>query len=226
MTTNEERGNMAHPLLQSAAQRVLEARDQRAFIEREMIESFHTPVVCMTVVSPGATKDSSQFRIALSLAAQHLENRLQRNRIFVLEKRTRISLAGPEIYLAVSAEAHAIKQLCIEVEEELPWGRLLDIDVVTIDSHMAMHKGSPLLPLIAPSAMHREELGVAPRTCLVCNQPAFNCRAANQHSIHELNEKVDYLLATLPLMNSLMKADTCLQDGRLTEPTKLPTLPN
>ena len=64
-------------------------------------------------------------------------------------------------------------------ERLLPGGRMLDIDVMD-------RQGEPV---------GREALGLPPRQCFVCRQPAAVCVSRKVHSREEVRQRVEELLA-------------------------------
>lgn len=80
--------------------------------------------------------------------------------------------------------AERIKRRTVLLEEQLPYGRFLDIDVND-------EKG----------AVSRQDLGLPPRTCLVCGSPAWDCVKSHRHTnedIAECLEKVLYPVGKTP----------------------------
>ena len=80
--------------------------------------------------------------------------------------------------------AERIKRRTVLLEEQLPYGRFLDIDVND-------EKGT----------VSRQDLGLPPRTCLVCGLPAWDCVKSHRHTnedIAECLEKVLYPVGTTP----------------------------
>jgi len=86
---------------------------------------------------------------------------------------------GPWALLWGAGDATVIKSLAVRVEESRPWGRLADIDVYDQQGH----------------AVSRDSCDLAPRQCLVCPEPAFDCMRLQRHTLTELETKVDELLA-------------------------------
>ena len=76
---------------------------------------------------------------------------------------------GLTVYL-LSAGGAKLKRFCVEIEESLPGGRLLDIDITT------------------KTPIGRKELGLPPRRCFICLRPAAECVAAQRHSREEIAE--------------------------------------
>jgi len=89
-------------------------------------------------------------------------------------------LLGPWTLLGTRQEARLMKQQVIDLEVSTPAGRLLDIDVY--DRHGLQ--------------LGRSELGLSPRTCLLCDRPAVDCIRQHAHSPDELKARIDELLSS------------------------------
>jgi holo-ACP synthase CitX len=75
-------------------------------------------------------------------------------------------------------EATEAKAACVSIEPGLPLGRLIDIDVYGESG----------------IAVHREDLGLARASCLVCNEAAWDCIGTRRHSREELALAVSAIL--------------------------------
>ncbi len=89
---------------------------------------------------------------------------------------------GPYAAFGVSAPAAGVKRTCVRLEESLPFGRLLDLDVFAVDA----------------TPVGRASLPQPPRRCLVCEAPAVECIRAARHSAQDLSSSV-LRLARSPL---------------------------
>ena len=177
---------------------LLKAREERAFIERDIILHSGKPLVCMSIVSPGPIKDSICHRTALLLALNQLELSFAEKKMPIKERYARISAAGPEVFLSILGEPSHIKHICIETESRLSWGRLLDLDVYMLEKKP---EGTEVVNIIRP--LHREELGFPPRSCLVCGKPAFQCMTERKHTLGELLIASNKLFKTIPITPNL-----------------------
>jgi holo-ACP synthase len=83
-------------------------------------------------------------------------------------------ITGSEAYVAVYADAGALKELVINIENQHPLGRLFDFDVIGRDGFN----------------ISREVLGYAKRKCLICDEYAHACARSKRHTIEELTEKI------------------------------------
>ena len=85
---------------------------------------------------------------------------------------------GNEAFMAVDADARALKRALLDIEEATPAGRLFDIDVLDCDG----------------SQISRAQVGHAQRTCLLCDQPAHACARSRQHGLPEITAHTQQLL--------------------------------
>lgn len=76
---------------------------------------------------------------------------------------------GPIMLTGCRCAAAALKRLCVKLEETLPGGRLLDLDVMGQDLH----------------AWSRSDLGLSPRRCFICGKHAAVCVVTRAHA-HEV----------------------------------------
>ncbi|ACZ19885.1 Phosphoribosyl-dephospho-CoA transferase (holo- ACP synthetase)-like protein [Thermanaerovibrio acidaminovorans DSM 6589] len=74
---------------------------------------------------------------------------------------------GAQVLVAAEADPLEVKARCAALEEALPFGRLLDLDVFA---------GSDPL-----RSLKRGQVGLPERRCLVCNRPAKECAVAARH---------------------------------------------
>jgi holo-ACP synthase len=97
-----------------------------------------------------------------------------------LLERDRDALGPFALFLAPLA-AEAAKRLAIAVEQGEPAGRLLDIDVFDA-------AGRPV---------DRASLGLPPRSCLICPEPALACIRAGRHTSSSLQQQVQSVIDAL-----------------------------
>lgn len=161
--------------LMLARMAILDARESRAEAQKELYRLYAVPVVSMTLVSPGIRKNTRTRRAALYAAWSILSRQFAAAGFSIREIRCRITAAGPECLLAAEGSAAEIKELCLELEERLPFGRILDIDVLS-DSGKGL------------ASLHREAFGKPPRRCLVCDSDAFLCIAEKRHTAAQLEK--------------------------------------
>jgi holo-ACP synthase CitX len=74
-----------------------------------------------------------------------------------------------------------VKKACCEIENEHPYGRLMDLDVLE-------RVGETVVPV------SRERVGEQPRRCLLCDRPARECMRAHTHTFGEIVQTIDKIL--------------------------------
>ena len=166
---------------------LLDRRETRANTLEELQRDFpnHT-LLSMKMNIPGPIKDNDLIRLAF---------RLSLNEILLLIKDSVVmdqtqAATGPEVIIKTSRPAHEIKLLMIELEESLPLGRLLDIDVLT-----------------EGSALSREAMGLNPRRCFLCDKPARECSRSAAHPLTALLEAIETLMLQDPSIQQQLPAD-------------------
>ena len=145
---------------------LLEAKVRRASRQQAMLERHHMPLISFSMNIPGPVKYSPLIRFAFDEALRQLPKAVEQT---VLWEQT-----GCEAILCCDIPAEELKVLCRRLEEDSPVGRLYDLDVLTAEGEK----------------LSRE----IPRTCLICQKPAFPCARSRAHSLEELDAAVQKLL--------------------------------
>lgn len=157
---------------------LLTAKENRAARQSDWLTRYHNPVISLTLVTPGAQKDSIRYRNAMGVALQACDQLLWRHHWPVLDHRVLWLPCGAEALWCVDHSAVEIKARCIELEQTHPLGRLWDFDV------------------ICPNHGHvgRQSLDLSSRRCLVCNEPAHSCARSQRHPVEEVISRVEKLI--------------------------------
>lgn len=153
---------------------VLASREQRAARQAEVLAEFGFPLVSVTIVQPGAIKDSVDARFLMTEAQRAIAQGLRHKRYPVLWQWSGNYVTGPEALYCIQTSVQQLKTLCVELEDRHPLGRLWDLDVIDID-------GVPV---------SRTTTGHMPRWCLVCSEHAHVCARARTHSSESLSEEI------------------------------------
>ena len=143
---------------------VLRARDERARLQNELINTYRCPIVSFTMNIAGPVKDTPAIRRAFGYGLSALLDRLPSES--VLFSKSHSSVTGSEAMLAVSLDAGSIKRICTDIEESTPLGRLFDMDVIDRDGRK----------------LERE----TERSCIVCGKAGRECAAGRLHSVEKL----------------------------------------
>lgn len=156
-------------------EQLLESRDARARHQRELLERRpgHS-LVCLTVQLPGPVK-----RNACSLAVARAGVEAVRMALAPVEEELKDLQTGYEGYFLVPQEPQALKRITCGIEDTHPLGRLMDLDV--------LGPGHPV-------PLSRESIGLSPRKCLLCNQPARYCMRLRTHSTEALLQEIERIV--------------------------------
>lgn len=124
---------------------MLACRERRVNIQNEYIQRYHCPVISFCMNIPILTQ--TEF-----------------------DEKT-----GNEIILTVDYPADKIKELTTELEENHPFGRLFDMDVIGTDGEKLSR-------------------GVY-RKCLICGCQAQECARSRKHTVAEMQAKIEEMLS-------------------------------
>lgn len=152
--------------LEGLRRRLLDARDARA----ALLAALANPTVVLSLNVPGPHKNTLPLDRVFALGQEALRHELPGGTLLA-EGRDAL---GPYAAVAVRTTPRDAKLACVRIEESLPVGRLLDLDVVAPGGEQ----------------VHRASLGLLPRLCLVCDAPAADCIRAGRHSPAELSAAV------------------------------------
>lgn len=161
---------------------VLAARDERAAAQSRMLADTGMPLVSLSIVSPGPDKltaaAAASYEVALSTLRECCAARGWDVHDVVEAQR----VTGPEALVAVAGpSAVVLKAAMADLEDQHPWGRLWDLDVLT-----------------SAGPVSRTQIGRAPRRCLRCARPSAQCARSRRHSVTELLERIAQIVACPP----------------------------
>ncbi|WP_158784725.1 citrate lyase holo-[acyl-carrier protein] synthase [Pantoea sp. BAV 3049] len=142
---------------------LLAGRDNRQARQRQWLHQQPATLVVLTVVTPGAVKDSELTRRIFNAGWQQIQQR----RWPVLRAEAFTLATGCEGFWLVDAKAEAVKAQTIVLESDEPLGRLWDIDVLTFEGEI----------------LSRRERGLPERQCLLCALPAKVCARQRTHDV-------------------------------------------
>ena len=154
-------------------EQVLQARDQRATLQKQLLAQYGLPLVSLTVVMPGSEKRND---LSLYIAQEAVKAIERQFTILTCEKRDLET--GYEAIFVVSRDAMQLKHIAVDIEETHPLGRLFDIDIIDRD-------GTPI---------SREDIGVEPRRCIVCGDLSAACVRSRKHSMQDVLQVIEKLV--------------------------------
>ena len=158
-------------------EQLLEARDRRYAKQLALVKEWpDKTLVSMTVVLPGPVKrDARSLKVAEAgvKAVQEMLSPVYRE---LFDRET-----GFEGYFIIDGSLLDVKKACCEIENEHPFGRLMDLDVL-----------EPVGDTVVP--VSRERVGEPPRRCLLCDRPARECMRAHAHPFGEIVQTIDKII--------------------------------
>lgn len=153
-------------------QQVLQCREDRVRLQERLREEYGKSVVCVTMNIAGPVKTSPIIERAFFLCLNMLERQLPVQAVLHREVYTKDT--GCEAAYAVDMAPETLKEICVEIEEESPMGRLFDLDVLDREGRKLTRQGQ--------------------RGCIVCGAPGRACAAGRLHTVARLQEKTRELL--------------------------------
>lgn len=157
---------------------MMNARELRSRLQHRLLLEYKKPLVCLTLNIPGPIKVLPGIPKAFDQGRTRIEAALNDHLIPIQHVETIKEKTGYEAFYCLDASPEFIKGLMIELEDQNSLGRLYDIDVLRTDG----------------SKVSREELGLSPRKCLICDEPAHACSRSRRHSVPELIDKITEIL--------------------------------
>lgn len=157
---------------------ILEGKEQRAKIQKKLIEKYKKTLISCTLNIPGMYKVNETYKKAHDIEVESIENQLKKNNINIVHKEQNVSKAGYETFLVIDSSLEDAKKTTISVENNNRLGRLFDLDVFDKNQNQ----------------ISRCDLGYGKRKCLICNNDAVICSRNKTHSIEEILEKINQLI--------------------------------
>jgi len=169
---------------------VLEAREGRWRARQNLVLRFRAPVLTLCLNIPGPDKNPPGAAQALACLWDSLLARYRR--AFILYRRARCAPGlvpylyreqgadadGPFRHLVSPLPALALKRLAVHLETDHPLGRLADADILDAEGRV----------------LSRAAMGLPPRVCFLCPEPAALCRRLERHTPEEVFAFVRVLL--------------------------------
>jgi holo-ACP synthase len=153
-------------------EQILLAREKRVEIQNYIAARYALPLLAVRVNYPGLDRDNNVTRGIIKYIKDELNSSFSQNIVY---NQLRFTAEGPIFIAVVKDTAVNIKNTAINIEENHPLGRLVDIDVYDSEGN----------------GISRGELGYAMRKCYLCNDVAQCCVRSRKHSQVEV---IDYII--------------------------------
>jgi len=162
---------------------ILEAREKRFNLQRELVNKYQLPLVVLRINYPG---NKNNFIV------KTIYNLIDLNLVYVYK--TEIEDAEGIVLIGiVDKDAVELKKEMISIEEQHPLGRLLDIDVY--DNFFKQ--------------ISRSDLGFENRKCLLCDDVAHYCIRSKKHTLKEVQNEIYNIFVSymsLHLTNNVLQS--------------------
>ena len=158
-------------------EQMLAAREARSMRQFTLNRKYGLPILSFSMNIPGPVKDSPLIRRGFLVGCAMLDHRLPKEAIMYREVFPAVT--GWEATYVLDMDALSVKEITTAIEDELPLGRLFDMDVLDKD----------LMKL------DREQVGGKSRNCIVCGAPGRGCASRRTHSVPELQKATHDILA-------------------------------
>lgn len=159
---------------------ILKAREERGQLIREKYRGF--PLLTIKANTPGTKKNLPRAKFLVDYFGKLIEEKFPLNFLEIYG-----GADGPWV-LAEFSEHKNYKPDLIEIEDQHPLGRLIDLDFF----------------LESEKSSSRSELGLSLRRCLVCSQDAVICARLQKHSLWEINLRSEEILESF-FVNTIRK---------------------
>ncbi len=171
---------------------LLDDKETRWRTAVDLARRWSRPVILGTVVMPGPDKSGEVAGLIFAEMIAALSDRAVDCKWLIHHREIRGGAAGPSVMLVVSeSDPHAVKTQMVALEETHPVGRLFDLDVYDLD-------GRPV---------SRQDLGIAPRRCLMCGGNVQECRRGGRHTLLELQAEIERMLLAMRRQEVLAMAE-------------------
>ncbi len=157
---------------------MMAARERRVVLQRKLLRAYQVPIVSLSMNIVGPVKVTPFIERGFAEAIHLVEAQLRRHAMTILEHIEIRESTGCEAYWAVNADAQSLKRRLCEIEQDGPFGRLLDIDVIGLTGEK----------------VSRLAVGFPNRRCLLCDEDAFLCARSRTHSIEALFARIQEIL--------------------------------
>lgn len=156
-------------------QKILDERERRFLRQIELINLYKSPLVTFTLNIPGKIKNSNLIKSFFLKTLNVIKEKMLQNNISIIYEEILSGEVGNFSFLVIDFnDVKILKNILIEIEEKLEYGRLLDIDVLDKNA----------------KKISREELNLKSRKCLLCQNTANYCIKNSTHTYEELRKKV------------------------------------
>lgn len=159
-----------HDTREITIEELLNARELRTIKQKELINTYKTPLVSFMVNYPSKYKDTPLTRKLHNEGKKILLQELESKNIPIIHNETFYKVTGTETFINVDIEHMELKKMLVIIENNHPLGRLFDYDVIDKEYNI----------------ISRTSLNQMGRKCLICDENASVCARSQKHDYQEL----------------------------------------
>lgn len=174
---------------------MLSCRERRAETAKNMLSKSALPVISFTMNIAGPVKTSPLIERGFNEGLLSIFSAISEEKI--CDKQINFFKTGPEAFLSVDMPATALKEICTEIEERNPLGRLFDMDVTDVSGEKLSRK--------------------IERGCIVCSKKGRSCAASRAHSAQEVFAATNKILREHFLENDAEKISRLAKESLIDE---------
>ncbi|MCS5422040.1 citrate lyase holo-[acyl-carrier protein] synthase [Psychrilyobacter piezotolerans] len=149
---------------------ILDARENRAYLQEELIKKFNLPLLVIRANYPGIDKNNEVTKYIIEIMYETILSYISPINIKKID-----SFEGIVYLLSIDTSPAVLKKSAVDMETTHPLGRLVDIDILDLNNH----------------TLSRTDLGSPPRRCFICSSPAHNCVRSKKHSLEEILKHIE-----------------------------------
>lgn len=161
----------------SSAEEIMLGREKRALRQMKICEEYGGTLLNIKLNIPGSVKTCRAYEIITEKTGELVYNSLKENGHRVLFSKFFNLKTGPEFIIVTDMNIKEAKTMSVDLEENLKYGRILDIDVMDKEG-----------------AVSRRDFNLPERKCLMCMDNPFVCRRNNKHTVEEIIKAINSLI--------------------------------
>lgn len=155
---------------EASLEEILDARERRGEVQRELLAKKGASLVSFTLNIPGPIKAFPFAKWLFETGDRLIRQMVKTEEGQILHSCENTENTGLEGFYLLNLSPQKVKRILAIAEENHPLGRLFDFDVLD-------GRGKKV---------SRQELGFPERKCLICGDPAFFCSRSRRHSAKEV----------------------------------------
>lgn len=162
----------------AALNEVLNGREERALLQSRLLDGRADYFICQIALNiPGFPKRMDGDGVLIERCAADLMAEVCGNPVEEVKLDNGAGLALLLLFSGGPEGAGRVKRAGIFIEENKAYGRIVDVDVITLDGPLS-----------------RSDFYLGPRRCFLCDKASKECAKEGTHTYKELREQAQTLI--------------------------------